>query len=77
AFMRGGVANYIGTYWPVSDAAAETFAGEFYHRVLEGETISSALGKARTEVEKIGSQDWADYIFYGSIDFTVKKVPQS
>ena len=76
AFMRGGVANYIGTYWPVSDAAAEKFAGEFYSRVLVGETISSALGKARAEVEKIRSQDWADYIFYGSIDFTVKKVAQ-
>jgi hypothetical protein len=73
AFMRGGVANYIGTYWPVSDDAAKSFAGEFYSRVLDGETISSALGKARVEVDKIASQDWADYIFYGSIDFTVKK----
>jgi hypothetical protein len=72
AFMRGGVANYIGTYWPVGDAAAEKFAAEFYQRILEGETISSALSKGRTEVDRINSQDWADYIFYGSIDFAVK-----
>lgn len=73
AFMRGGVANYIGTYWPVGDAPAETFATEFYQQILEGETISSALSKGRVEVNKINSQDWADYIFYGSIDFAVKK----
>ena len=29
AFMRGGVANYIGTYWPVSDAAASDFGSYF------------------------------------------------
>jgi len=26
AFMRGGVANFIGTYWPVGDQEASTFA---------------------------------------------------
>jgi CHAT domain-containing protein len=73
AFMRGGVANYLGTYWPVGDEAAEKFAAEFYQRILEGESISAALAKGREAVDKIRSQDWADYIFYGSIDFAVKK----
>ena len=26
AFLRGGVANYIGTYWPLGDASAAEFA---------------------------------------------------
>jgi len=73
AFMRGGVANYVGTYWPVSDAAAATFAGIFYERVLAADTLVNALAKARVAVEEIRSQDWADYIFYGSVDFSVKK----
>ena len=72
AFMRGGVANYIGTYWPVSDDPAKTFADTFYRGVLAGDTLVNALAKSRAEVEKIGSQDWADYLFYGSIDFAVK-----
>jgi pimeloyl-ACP methyl ester carboxylesterase len=72
AFLRGGVANYIGTYWPVEDASAEVFASAFYARLIEGNTIGDALEKGRAEVNKIKSQDWADYIFYGSVDFRVK-----
>jgi hypothetical protein len=76
AFMRAGVANYIGTYWPVSDAAADEFARVFYEGVLTGETLAKALANGRGVVERIRSVDWADYIFYGSIDFAVKKASQ-
>lgn len=72
AFLRGGVANYIGTYWPVGDDPAKTFAGTFYERVLAGDTLLAALSKARADVNKITSPDWADYLFYGSADFAVK-----
>ena len=34
AFLRGGVANYVGTYWPVGDAAAEAFAQVFSTELL-------------------------------------------
>ena len=46
AFLSGGVANYIGTYWPVGDASAEGFAGAFYTRALAGETLAEAIGAA-------------------------------
>jgi pimeloyl-ACP methyl ester carboxylesterase len=72
AFLRGGVANYVGTYWPVGDASAEAFANTFYSTLLAGETLGDALLKGRAEVKARNSVDWADYIFYGSVDFKVK-----
>jgi CHAT domain-containing protein len=72
AFLRGGVANYIGTYWPVGDAGAKAFADAFYSALVAGETLAEAIGKGRAEVDALKSQDWADYIFYGSPDFRVK-----
>lgn len=73
AFLRGGVANYIGTYWPVGDRAAKKFAETFYPSLLEGKSISSSLLLARKAVEEINSIDWADYIHYGSPNFILKK----
>ncbi len=72
AFLRGGVANYMGTYWPVADASAKEFANAFYGAILEGQTLGDALGKGRAEVDKLKSVDFADYIFYGSVDFRIK-----
>ena len=46
-FLAGGVANYIGTYWPVGDAAAKTFAETFYGALLNGSPIGNALLEAR------------------------------
>ena len=43
ALMRGGIANYMSTYWPVGDDAAETFSETFYKAALAGSTIGSAL----------------------------------
>jgi CHAT domain/Cytosol aminopeptidase family, N-terminal domain len=72
AFLRGGVANYIGTYWPVGDVGAKAFADVFYDALVGGETLAEAIAKGRAEVNALESQDWADYIFYGSPDFRVK-----
>lgn len=73
AFLRGGAANYVGTYWPVGDAAAEKFAATFYPALLEGKSIRSALLDGRAAVQEIHSVDWADYIHYGSPEFVMKK----
>jgi hypothetical protein len=74
AFLRGGVANYIGTYWPVGDTSAEKFADSFYAALLAGKTLLEAINGSRKEVDSIKSVDWADYVFYGSVDFAVKPV---
>jgi CHAT domain-containing protein len=72
AYLRGGVANYIGTYWPVGDAAAMTFAEVFYTNLINGLPIGQALLLGRQKVEQIKSVDWADYVLYGSADFVLK-----
>ena len=72
AFLRGGVANYVGTYWPVGDDSASAFATTFYHDLLAGYSIGEALLAARHELQRLDSIDWADYIHYGDFHFTLK-----
>ncbi|MCW5800410.1 MAG: CHAT domain-containing protein [Nitrospira sp.] len=64
AFFERGVQNYIGTGWPVDDAAALTFAKVFYSEALEGADLGSALAKARGEILDLGST-WGAYQHYG------------
>jgi CHAT domain len=73
AFLRGGVANYLGTYWPVGDSAALKFAETFYQELLAGRAVGEAIMQGRKGVEQLGSMDWADYIFYGDPAFVLKK----
>jgi len=72
AFLRGGVANYVGTYWPVGDDPAKLFAERFYKGLMNGQSIGVALVASRKAVWETGSVDWADYIHYGSYDFVMK-----
>jgi CHAT domain-containing protein len=72
AFLRGGIANYVGTYWPVGDEAASVFAATFYRELLKGAPIGNALLIARREIEKLASIDWADYLHYGDFQFSLK-----
>ncbi len=72
AFLRGGVANFIGTWWPVSDSAASAFATALYRDLAQGESIGNALATARAAVRALPSADWANYLHYGSYDFTLK-----
>ncbi|UCF33060.1 MAG: CHAT domain-containing protein, partial [Phycisphaerales bacterium] len=74
AFLRGGVANYVGTYWPVGDTPAKRFAETFYKKLLTGGTLAEALLAGRRVVKDIPSVDWADYIHYGCYDFRLKVV---
>ena len=73
ALLRGGIANFIGTYWPVGDAAAKDFANEFYTMLLKSSSLNEALKAGREAVLKGRSQDWADYVFYGNPDFQLKR----
>ncbi len=73
SFLRGGVANYVGTYWPVGDSEAEKFSVTFYRSLVRGASVGRALNSARMAVRKLGSVDWADYIHYGNFDFMIKE----
>lgn len=72
AFMRGGVANFIGPYWPVSDFAATEFASVFYPLILEGKSVGEAVLAGRKRLRETNERDWANYISYGSPDFVLK-----
>jgi CHAT domain-containing protein len=74
AFLRGGVANYIGTYWPVGDASASQFAQTFYRCLLEGQSLGTAVTRSRAALLDLASVDWADYIHYGSQDFVLREL---
>jgi hypothetical protein len=70
-FLAGGVANFLGTHWPVGDQAALAFSMSFYQRLLDGAALGDCVLDARQRVLALGSIDWADYVLYGSPDFTV------
>jgi len=72
AFLRAGVGNYVGTYWPVGDDAAEEFAHVFYRALVSGNSVGDALQEGRRRVLQLKSVDWADYVHYGSPGFLVK-----
>jgi CHAT domain-containing protein len=74
AFLAGGVANYVGTYWPVGDEAARKFAETFYGALLAGRPMGDAMIEARHAVRDlaVGAADWADYVFYGNPRFVLK-----
>ncbi len=64
AFFERGVQNYIGTGWPVDDAAALEFAKVFYQDALSGNDLGSSLSKAREAILTSGST-WGAYQHYG------------
>src|SRR5262245_3749955 len=72
AFLRGGIANYIGTYWPVGDEGAERFSSTFYAGLLGGRPVGEALSEAREALIEAELVDWTDYVHFGSYDFVVK-----
>jgi len=71
AFLGGGVANFLGTHWPVGDQAALVFSTSFYQQLLDGALLGDCVLAARQRVLEIGSIDWADYVLYGNFDFAV------
>jgi CHAT domain-containing protein len=71
AFLVGGVANFLGTHWPVGDDAALAFSTSLYPALLSGRPLGSAIRAARRAVQVRGSADWADYVHYGNAAFAL------
>jgi hypothetical protein len=69
AFLAGGVANFIGTHWPVGDAAAGSFSTGLYRRLLAGDDLGTAILTSRRRLHDLGLADWADYVHYGNPAF--------
>jgi hypothetical protein len=75
AFLDGGVANFVGTHWPVGDEAALAFSTRFYERLLGSAPLGASLLAARRRVFELDSIDWADYVHYGNPAFVVGRGP--
>ena len=71
AFLAGGVANFLGTHWPVGDQAALAFSTCFYRELLDGSPLGNCVLDARKRVLALESIDWADYVLYGNFDAAV------
>ena len=71
AFLVGGVANFLGTHWPVGDDAALAFSTSLYPALLSGRPLGTAIRDARRAVQAKGSSDWADYVHYGNAAFVL------
>jgi CHAT domain-containing protein len=71
AFLSGGVANFMGTHWPVGDDAAFAFSRDLYGALLKGEALGDAVLGARRRVAALPSVDWADYVLYGNAEFRI------
>lgn len=63
--LCSGIANLVGTYWPVDDAGAQRFAVGFYQKLLAGDALGSAVKAARWELYPRNS-DWANYALFGN-----------
>jgi hypothetical protein len=74
-FLTGGVANFIGTHWPVGDDAASAFSQSLYESLLDRATLGAAVLAARRRLHAMPSVDWADYVHYGSPEFRLDRIP--
>ena len=68
-FLAGGVANFLGTHWPVGDEAALAFSRTLYAALLAGDPLGDAVLAARRRIAALPSLDWADYVHYGNPEF--------
>jgi hypothetical protein len=75
AFLAGGVANFLGTHWPVGDDAAFAFSQSLYGTLLTGDRLGDAILGARRRLETMPTVDWADYVHYGSPEFRLAGFP--
>jgi hypothetical protein len=67
--LASGVANFVGTHWPVGDDAAFVFSNSLYEALLQGAPLGDAVLAGRRQLQALPSVDWADYVHYGSPDF--------
>ncbi len=71
--MALGVRAVVAAAWPVSDAAATTFARVFYEQLTGGRTFGDAVTHARTACADVGgSATWAAYQCYGDPTFVLR-----
>jgi hypothetical protein len=72
-FLLNGIANFIGTYWPVNDMTASRFATTFYTGLLGGKPLSLAMREARQAAKSVSPRDWANYLHFGDPLYVLRR----
>jgi CHAT domain-containing protein len=70
--LSRGVDAYLGTFWPVADAAAALFASAVYLELAQGAELHRAVTMARNQLLKACKPDWANYLLFGTGAFKLK-----
>lgn len=65
AFLRAGVTTLVGTFFPVSDRAAHSFARTFYASLVAGKPVGDAVVESRRELHRRSEDDWSNFLIYG------------
>jgi CHAT domain-containing protein len=78
AFLCGGAGAFVSTLWSVGDNIARTFGEEFYKRLIAGETVSTAVRRAReagarTPDGQRPDVSWLAYVVYANPNATLEK----
>lgn len=78
-FIRDGVSAVVAAGWAVDDAAAATFAREFYRSMIGGETFGDAVRRARKQTyqEHPRVNTFGAYQCYGDPNYRLKLPRQS
>jgi CHAT domain-containing protein len=63
--LRSGVEAFLGSFWEVSDTAAEKFATALYDQLSNGVTLRESVLIARQKLYQVQQRDWANYCLYG------------
>lgn len=63
ALLRKGVSALVGTFYAVSDSAAQKFAAATYREVVAGRALGKAVCEARRKLENV--PDWGNFMVYG------------
>jgi MinD-like ATPase involved in chromosome partitioning or flagellar assembly len=72
AVLRSGADAYLGTFWPVADKAAASFAATVYRELAEGAELHAAVTAARRMLFDARQPDWANYLLFGNAAFKLK-----
>ena len=69
--LRAGVATLVGTFFPVGDNAARSFATAFHTLLAQGKPVGDAVRAGRAALHAARHPDWGNFLLYGDDTLTL------
>ncbi len=69
--LRAGVATLVGTFFPVGDNAARSFASSFHAHLAQGKSVGDAVRAGRAALHTARHPDWGNFLLYGDDTLTL------